>query len=250
MNNFVCKECGEENPVDANYCQECGKPLNNDSNPADVQNVVSIINVDVQKAENQTKGKVKYLFENNELFVEELAMKYYENMGYHALWTENYYWWFLMALIFWDEIFAPIKGVFNPMPLYSRMNDIPNDFFKPEFYQKRKNLINNRLMKLQNSDLTSEISQSYNENYGKCCRPIEDWNRYNLNELLIPSRIMDKNAFLGILTRLITNFINKRSGLPDLIVFNDDQLFFSEVKSEKDKISDNQREWHQFLAEN
>ena len=26
-------------------------------------------------------------------------------------------------------------------------------------------------------------------------------------------------------------------------------LFFSEVKSERDRISDNQREWHQFLAQ-
>jgi hypothetical protein len=153
-----------------------------------------------------------------------------------------------MALIFWDEIFAPIEGVFNPMPLYSRMNDIPNDFFKAEFYQKRKTLINNRLMKLKNADLSSEISNSYQKNYGKCCRPIEDWDRYTLNELLIPTRVMDKHAFLEILTRLITNFIDKRSGLPDLIVFNNDELFFSEVKSEKDRISNNQREWHLFLA--
>ena len=60
---------------------------------------------------------------------------------------------------------------------------------------------------------------------------------------------MDKNSFLEILTRLISNFNAKRSGLPDLIVFNNDILFFSEVKSEKDRISDNQREWHKFLAQ-
>ena len=105
MSNQLCKECGEQNPIYAKYCQECGKPLNNDSkyDINNVQNIVSIINLDVQKAENRTKGKIKYLFENQELFVEELAIKYYENMGYNASWTENYYWWFLMALIFWDE---------------------------------------------------------------------------------------------------------------------------------------------------
>ena len=182
MSYELCKECGERNPIYAKYCQDCGKLLNNNSkyDINNVQNIVSIINLDVQKAENHTKGKVKYLFENKELFVEELAIKYYENNGYNALWTENYYWWFLMALIFWDEIFAPIDGVFNPMPLYSRMNDMPNDFFKPEFYQKRKTLIKNRLIMLQNVDISSEISNSYKKNYGKCCRPIEDWDRYNL----------------------------------------------------------------------
>lgn len=102
---------------------------------------------------------------------------------------------------------------------------------------------------LQNADPATEISKSYKKNYGKCCRPIEDWNRYTLDELLIPIKVMDKNAFLGILTRLISNFNAKRSGLPDLIVFNNKELFFSEVKSEKDTISDNQKEWHRFLVE-
>jgi predicted amidophosphoribosyltransferase len=93
MSYEVCKECGEKNPIYANYCQECGKSLNNNSKyNNDVDNIISIINLDVHKAENQTKGKVKYLFENEELFVEELSIKYYENMGYNASWTENYYW--------------------------------------------------------------------------------------------------------------------------------------------------------------
>ena len=195
---------------------------------------IHFVSYNANKIETQKRGKSKYLIGEKSLFAEELAIKYYESMGYNASWTENYYWWFLMALIFWDEIFAPIDGVFNMMPLYSRMNDMPNDFFKPEFYPKRKNLIHNKIATLQNADIASEISKSYKKNYGKCCRPIEDWNRYTLLELLIPIKVMDKNAFLGILTRLISDFNTTRSGLPDLIVFNNKELFFSEVKSENE----------------
>lgn len=259
-----CPYCGMKTPEDGNFCQECGKSLKNKLRPSITNNKIKnnltapktdekpgifFVNFEVKKEENLKRGKSKYFFEGNSLFAEEVAIRYYENLGYNASWTENYYWWFLMALLFWDEIFAPIPGVFNGFELNSRMNDMPMDFFKPDFYQKRKNLLNNKIMRLKDANLESEVSKSYNQNFGKCCRPIEDWNRYTLNELLIPTKVMDKNAFLGILTRLISNFGAKRSGLPDLIIFNDSELFFSEVKSEKDRVSDNQREWHGFLVE-
>lgn len=60
---------------------------------------------------------------------------------------------------------------------------------------------------------------------------------------------MERNTFLGILERLVLNWYKYRSGLPDLIVFNNKELFFSEVKSEKDQVSGNQKVWHRFLVE-
>ena len=259
-----CSYCGMKTPKNSNFCQECGKPLkpnlSQSINNKKMKNSLTIqeceenvgiffVSFKATKEENLKRGKSKYLFDEGSLFAEELAIKYYENLGYNAAWTENYYWWYLMALLFWDEIFTPITGVFNGFELHGRMNDMPMDFFKPEFYQKRKNLINNKIMRLKSSNLELEVSKSYNKNFGKCCRPIEDWNRYTLNELLVPTKVMNKNTFLDILTRLISNFNVNRSGLPDLIVYNDEELFFSEVKSENDRVSDNQQKWHQFLAE-
>ncbi|MBI5458832.1 VRR-NUC domain-containing protein [Methanobacterium sp.] len=211
---------------------------------------INFVTFDVEKIDSGGRGKAKYLFEGSDLFVEEVAIKFYENLGYNALWSEDYYWGFLMALLFWDVIFARLNGVFNEgFPLASRFNDMPHDFFKPEFYLKRKNLINNRLNQLNNGNLEQEISKSYKRNYGKSCRPIEKWDRFTLEELMIPTKRMEKTIFLGILERLISNFAENRSGLPDLIVYNDNELFFSEVKSERDRVSDKQRLWHLFLAE-
>lgn len=209
--------------------------------------LLSFVNYDATKLKTQKRGKAKYQVEGLSLFAEEVAINFYENQGYAAMWSENYYWWHLMTLIFWDEIFTPIEGVFNPFPLYTRMNDMPNDFFKPEFYQRRKNLIDAKILNLKNANLKAVISNSYKVNYGRICRPIEDWDRYTLEELLIPINRMDNNAFWGILERLISNFSDNRRGLPDLIVYNENNLFFSEVKSENDRISDKQQEWHEFL---
>jgi hypothetical protein len=103
------------------------------------------------------------------------------------------------------------------------------------------------LNQLKNSNLEQEISNSYKRNYGKSCRPIERWDHFTLEELLIPTR-MDKTDFLSILERLISNFSENRSGLPDLIIYNNNELFFSEVKSERDRVSDKQMSWHLFLA--
>lgn len=209
---------------------------------------INFVTFNVEKIDSGGRGKAKYLFEGSDLFIEEVAIKFYENLGYNALWSENFYWGFLMALLFWDVIFTRINGVFNEgFPLASQFNDMPHDFFKPEFYLRRKNLINNRLNQLKNSNLEQEISNSYKRNYGKSCRPIERWDHFTLEELLIPTR-MDKTDFLSILERLISNFSENRSGLPDLIIYNNNELFFSEVKSERDRVSDKQMSWHLFLA--
>jgi len=241
--NVLIKELGFENNLASDEKNPSKQP------PKNRNDKINFVTFDVEKIDSGGRGKAKYLFEDSDLFVEEVAIKFYENLGYNALWSEDFYWGFLMALLFWDVIFARINGVFNEgFPLASQFNDMPHDFFKPEFYLRRKNLINNRLNQLNNNNIEQEISNSYKINYGKSCRPIERWDRFTQEELLIPTKTMNKTMLLGILERLISNFAENRSGLPDLIVYNNNELFFSEVKSERDRVSDKQMSWHLFLA--
>lgn len=267
--DLSCKLCGEKNPYYANYCQECGQSLKCDpiEDVRSEENNISFINVDAQKVENSKKGKSKYYSEGKKLFAEEFAMEYYEKEGYHAVWAENYYWGELMSLLFWDIIFARIPGAWNNgldrrfemnpadpkfnelFDFVSNMNGMPSDFFTPQFYQRRKELIDNRIIELKNADLIRKIIESYKLHYGKTCRPIENWDKFSLEQLLIPINRMSKSNFLKIMERLLYNFSINRSGLPDLIVYNQDRLFFSEVKTEKDRVSPKQYEWHSFLSE-
>ncbi len=229
--------------------------------------MISYKNIELQRTDNQQKGKAKYTIGGNEYFAEEAAINHYERLGYKALWTENTYWWTLMSLFFWDVIFAQIRGAVSIVldgvqteldpadeefeQLFNQtihMNGMPTDFFTTEFYERRKSLIKNKIKELQYSNLEQKINEFYKNNYGKNCRPIEDWNKYKIDELLISVQRIEMEKLIKILERLIMNFNNNRSGLPDLIVYDDKDFFFSEVKSEKDRISEKQREWHSFLS--
>jgi len=229
--------------------------------------MISHKNIELQRIGNQQKGKIKYTIGGNEYFAEEAVINQYESLGYKALWTENTYWWTLMSLFFWDVIFAQIRGAVSIVidgvqteldpadeefeQLFNQtihMNGMPTDFFTTEFYERRKSLIKNKIKELQHGNLEQKINESYKNNYGKNCRPIENWDKYKIDELLIPVQRIEMEKLIKILERLIMNFNNNRSGLPDLIVYNDKDFFFSEVKSEKDRISDKQIEWHSFLS--
>jgi len=229
--------------------------------------MISYKNIELQRAGNQQKGKAKYTINGNEYFAEEVAINHYKSLGYKALWTENTYWWTLMSLFFWDVIFAETRGAVSVIiggvqielepgderfeQLFKQtilMNGMPSDFFTPEFYERRKSLLKNKIQELQYSNLEQKLSESYKQNYGRSCRPIENWDKYKIDELLISVQRVDKGKLIKILERLISDFNNNRAGLPDLVVYDDKDFFFSEVKSEKDKISEKQKEWHDFLS--
>lgn len=224
--------------------------------------------LELQKVDIQQKGKAKYVIDGEEYFAEEAAIKTYEDLGYNALWAENTYWWTIMALLFWDVIFAKVRGAvvfasggdeidvdpgdarFKQLFDFTvKTNGMPVDFFTPKFYERRKSLIKNRIQELRSNSIEHLLSEAYKSNYGKTCRPIEDWSKYSLDELLVATQQLDSDKLLKLLERLIDNFSDNRAGLPDLIVYRDDDFFFAEVKSERDKVSEKQKEWHSFLSE-
>lgn len=220
---------------------------------------LEFININAEEV-HSTSTKVKFSYNSKELFVEEVAIEYYKNQGYHAIWTENDYWWMIYALLFWDIIFMKTDTCTSvPMtdPRFEsqyalltthRMMDMPHDFFKPTFYTVRKQNIDQRLRSFMKLDITNELKKSYNEHYGQFCRPIEDWNKFTLNELTIATRLLSSQQIISIMYMLAIDFNRFRSGFPDLIVFNNNEFFFVEVKSKKDTLSQNQLENHYYLT--
>lgn len=227
---------------------------------------MNFINIKYDRIEGINRGKVKYKIENKELFAEETAIYHYKRNGYNAIWSENEYWWTLLGLLFWDVIFAKVTGAVSisvrgvSEVLYSgtdkfnqyfdstvKMNGMPVDFFTIDFYRNREGLIKNRIKELMNADLSIVLEESYKNNYGKNFRMIEKWDKFSIDELLIAVEKIDNITLLNIIERILKNISENRSGLPDLIVYNDSDFFMAEVKSEKDKLSDNQRDWHSFL---
>lgn len=225
---------------------------------------------EAQEIQYAGKGKTKYSYDGTELFVEELAIKVYESEGFKAQWTENDFWWEIMCLLFWDVIFAKVRGAVSIRKsgydyeldpdddeydyyfeqTVIQMNGMPHDFFSEDFYSRRKQIIVNRINELKASDIVSKLVMSYEKNKGKNCRPIENWNKYSNENLIEPLQYIEKNKVLEICHRLLKNFNTYRSGLPDLFVYSESEYFFSEVKSKNDRLSESQINWHNFISEN
>ncbi|MBN2412639.1 VRR-NUC domain-containing protein [candidate division KSB1 bacterium] len=231
--------------------------------------MIIVDNIQLQKVYSSKSKKAKYNFEGENILPEEAAIKFYNKKGYNAIWTENQFWWIILSLIFWDIIFAKIKGAVSyksgnelvqPEPndrifqdmfnQFISMNGMPSDLFETDFYERRKGLIEKHLQQLSKGNLVNFLQNSYKSHFGKTCRLVEDWKKYTIDELLIPFKTCKPSQVLGILKRTISDIKEYRSGLPDLIVYNDNFLFFSEVKSENDKLKPNQIKWHKHLSEN
>jgi len=206
--------------------------------------------VKFQQLEN-VDARNSYVDKLGPVTVERAALRYYNSLGKLGLWTENYYWWYIMALLFWQIIFARIRGVYSPLlgKFPGRFQDIPNDFFSRNFYSKRFTMIERRMEELRGCASISEVlTHTYSAHRGEPCRPIEDWNRYSIDELEKGAQSLMRDQLLMIMNRLLTNFGGYRSGLPDLFFFEPSPMFV-EVKSESDSVRTNQLDWFQFLSE-
>lgn len=227
---------------------------------------MGIIDIKYDRVEENQRVKARYKVDGSELFAEEAAMHYYKQNGYNAIWSENSYWWFLLGLLFWDVIFARVTGAVKVIrrgfeenvrtyytefdELFERtisINGMPDDFFTEDFYRNRKEMIENRFKELSNLNLESVLRKSYHKHYGQNFRMIEDWDRFSVEELCVAPRILSCEVVLKILERILQDISENRSGLPDLLIYNDTDLFMTEVKSEKDRLSEGQEYWIDFL---
>jgi hypothetical protein len=229
--------------------------------------MISFKNIELKRVLEQESSKTKYLFDNKKLYVEEAVISYYKTNGIDAIWSENGFWWTLVALLFWDIVFAKIPSAIstgnddseNVEPwddkfdiLFEQtisMNGMPLDLYSPDFYNSREILIRDRITELGTENITSIIKISYNSNYNKNCRLIEDWNKFSIEDLQKAVEYLGNIKVLKICERLLLNLKDNRSGLPDLLLYNSKKIVFCEVKSEKDRISKKQKEWHVFLSE-
>ena len=269
-NNFVfdeglnfCTKCGDK--LTTFKCDNCGYNFlldlsgdfhqNNENFLEMKEGELLFSNIEATRIET-LDSRARYSFGNRELLAEEYAIEYYRSLKYNAIWTENDYWWVLFSLLFWEDIFKGMDRE-NNFPEGSeeyeeRLSflerfDMPHDFFKPSFYINRKESIDSKLKKIKKGNIFNEIINSYNKNYKKPCRSIENWEKYSLKELLIAPYILKNEQFAIIMESLVKDFTNNRSGFPDLLVFNNYEVFFSEVKSKNDKIQDSQIRCQNFL---
>ena len=68
-----------------------------------------------KRLNTKQRGKAKYLLDSSgQGTVEQLALEHYKKFGAVGIWSENDYWWQILAYLYWDVIYAKIPGAFYP----------------------------------------------------------------------------------------------------------------------------------------
>ena len=197
--------------------------------------------------QNETDYFLKYI--NQVISPEEFAIEYYKHEGYQSFYAENNYWVVLFLMIYFYEDFIEL-----PLPVEQAfITAIHNE----DRIAKMANMNLDALDEISN--LKNHVITAYFEHMAHFNKTKEllEWNTYkdglnkffSINELIVPILHLNNEQLKLIFKRMADGFKYYTSGLPDLIVYNEKEFFFVEVKSKDDSSSFKQIQWHKFLSE-
>ena len=199
-------------------------------------------------AKGPHNNRTKVLSRNgNPVTVEIFALEHLAKDGYRGKHTENVFWWQLMALLYWDVIFAFRKT----RPIWDR-NDLPPEIFSPNLWKRFSPKLKERskeLLGLGNTGLEAIVRKVYEHEDVMSIRWFRD-KTFNVGDFLLAVQALKSLSLVTMLDYLACNYSTLRKGLPDLFVARTNDAKFVEVKQRYEKISLEQRLWHAFLYEN
>ncbi|KAJ2369974.1 hypothetical protein H4S01_000678 [Coemansia sp. RSA 2610] len=177
--------------------------------------------------------------------VEQLALWRYKELGFTGVHSENAMVTTLFSLLFWDIIFHPLPGVLD-----TEYQSRPLDMSSESFYFSRRAMIEQRLLEIGAGQFEQGICSAYRQEHGSECVGVT-WD-LTCEQLLTVAKHMGGKRLAAICRVLATEYRLKRSGFPDLCLWNEKtgQVMFAEVKGPKDKLSETQCDWLDILVTN
>ncbi len=175
--------------------------------------------------------------------VEAGVMNHYLEADFDAAFTENYPWRGLFGLVFWDIIYdANVSAIHHPL------QRAPSDFYLPDFFNRREQLLRNRLAELETrDDWRKHVGRTYNAKYG-ITNVLVDWNDELLGLVNQIIAVLDVEQLRLILLEMARNVREHTRGFPDLLIWNEAGAYeFVEVKSPTDHLGPQQLHWLQFF---
>ncbi len=177
--------------------------------------------------------------------VEMGVLEWFEKKGMQGFFAENFIWRTLWGLLFWDIVFdEEHTGLHHP---FQRS---PDDLFTENFLLLRAGAIQDRLGLLQQAKKCKHyLKNTFQEKYG-IVNPLIGWFEdlwpmleYMLNK--VPICKLEKT-----LLTMCKNLKDNSKGFPDLLVWDEQDYCFVEVKSPNDTLSAQQLFWlEQFKEE-
>jgi hypothetical protein len=151
----------------------------------------------------------------------------------------------LFGLAFWEQIFAPVPGVFN-----NPYQAVPSDMYEQGFAQTRADMLQSRLAELRGADLASLLPATWRRYQGYQCRWV-NW-RY-LDEALVAAsaRVIPATHLIATWERMLFDPGENRRGFPDLLALGREpgDYCLIEVKGPGDALQDSQKRWLRFFVE-
>lgn len=171
------------------------------------------------------KSKPIFNFEGEYYNSEDFAIQYFKSKGYNVFFSENSVWQRLLLLLFYDEFQASPK-------IYRKISKLKK-YFDNGFYEVNKEKFLKRFEYLKTADLLDELKRFQNI--------------FKTNKTSVLCKYLENEQVLTILYDMVEKYSQKYHGFPDLMVFDDENLFLCEVKGHKDSLSKHQVLKHELL---
>ncbi len=149
--------------------------------------------------------------------------------------SENALWRTLFGVLFWHEIFESSLNTFH-----SPFERLPEELGSSQFYVKHHGAIHEKLLLLNQPESFVEYTTKLKEEKGTGKNGIFSWQEENLNAIydLIRNAPAEKVSF--ILIHLAEDFHRRIKGYPDLLVIENGEVRFIEVKAPGDSLRGHQ----------
>ena len=166
--------------------------------------------------------------------VESGVIDSYQRQGKQALFSENRLWRVLFSFTFWDLLFGAKHTQ------YCEFDRLPALLRNRSFYETFKEPIEKCLLELQShDDLLRKFTKLATTHYGKPTGLFR-WKSDTLDMLAPCVRYSPNGAIAGVLRRMAQDYRNTKDGYPDLMVVQDQQIHFEEIKAPGDQLRPNQ----------
>jgi VRR-NUC domain len=170
------------------------------------------------------------------------VIDYYEQRGLKATFTENHLWRSLFGLMFWDIIFDT-----DTLAIHHPLQRSPSDLFKPTFFEKRKERMEERLLMLEDEDATTVyMNRIFFEKFG-ITNPLVEWYGGLFPLILTVLEKLSAEQLTLIMLEMARSLRENLRGFPDLFMWGDGEYSFVEVKSPTDSLSNQQLYWLRFF---
>ena len=170
------------------------------------------------------------------------VIDYYEQRNLKATFTENHLWRSLFGLLFWDIIFDT-----DTLAIHHPLQRSPSDLFKPTFFEKRKERMEERLLMLEDEDATTiYMNRIFFEKFG-ITNPLVEWYGGLFPLILTVLEKLSSEQISLIMLEMARSLRENVRGFPDLFIWGDGEYSFVEVKSPTDSLSNQQLYWLRFF---